>query len=113
MKIKSFGNFLVKNRLTENNFSIKEYLKNLNKILNKIKKKYKKLEKIHFEKFVPKIYNIDRLLNLLQINPIRLKYQLATNDHLVFLWELRNDHLTKKYSLNLVKFLFQDIKNGF
>ena len=111
---KSFGNFLVKNRLTENNFSIKEYLKNLNKILNKIKKKkYKKLEKNHFEKFVPKIYNIDRLLNLLQINPIRLKYQLATNDHLVFLWELRNDHLTKKYSLNPSKVSFSGHKKWF
>ena len=111
---KSFGNFLVKNRLTENNLSIKEYLKNLYKILNKIKKKnYKKLEKNHFEKFVPKIYNIDRLLNLLQINPIKLKYQLATNDHLVFLWRLRNDHLTKKYHLNPSNVSFSEHKKWF
>ncbi len=39
---KSFGNFLVKNKLTENNLSIKEYLKNLIKILNKTKKKIMK-----------------------------------------------------------------------
>tara|TARA_B100000989_G_scaffold83208_2_gene59559 strand:- start:16743 stop:18200 length:1458 start_codon:yes stop_codon:yes gene_type:complete len=111
---KSFGNFLVKNKLTENNLSIKEYLKNLIKILNKTKKKnYEKLENNHFEKFIPKIYNIDRLLNFLQINPIRLRYQLATNDHLVFLWRLRNDYLTKKYSLNPGKISFLEHKKWF
>ncbi len=110
---KIFGNFLLKNKLTENNFSIKEYLQNLNRKLNKIKKNNKELKKNHYEKFIPKIYNIDRLLNLLQINSISLNYQKATNDHLVFLWSLRNDLITNKYSLVSGKVPFSEHKKWF
>ena len=110
---KNFGNFLLKNELTENNFSIKEYFKNLNRMLNIVNKYTEKLKKNHFEIFTPKIYNIDILLISLQINSIRLNYQKATNDHLVFLWSLRNDLMTNKYSLNPGKVSFLDHKKWF
>ena len=111
---KNFGNFLLKNKLTENNFSIRGYLKNFHKLFNRINKKgNERLKNNLFEKFSPKIYNIDRLLNLIEINQIKLNYQVATDDHLVFLWNLRNEYTTNKYSINPGKISFLDHKKWF
>ena len=42
-----------------------------------------------------------------------MNYQKATNDHLVFLWSLRNDLITNKYSLVSGKVPFSEHKKWF
>ena len=42
-----------------------------------------------------------------------MNYQKATNDHLVFLWSLRNDLVTNKYSLVSGKVSFSEHKKWF
>ena len=111
---KSFGKFLLENNLTENNFSISEYLKNLKKILIKTKKiSNRNYQENNFEIFSPKIYNVERLLNTLNINSKKLNYRPVTSKYSVFLWNLKNDQITNRFSLSPGKISFTSHKKWF
>lgn len=111
---KNFGQFLKKNALTEKIYLPEVYLRNINNILFKIKK-YQKKNSINynFEKFKPQFYNVNKLLNFLNINSERLYYKNAEDNLCTFIWKLKNDNETNKYSLNPGRISYLNHKKWF
>lgn len=111
---KNFGQFLKKNALIEKMYQPKVYLRNINNILFKIKK-YQKIQtnNYNFEKFKPQFYNVSKLLNFLNINSQRLYYKKADDNLCTFIWKLKNDKETNKYSLNPGRISYLNHKEWF